>query len=284
MFVLDFRRAGYRITPTVMKINKNSLHQNTIKILRPDAQDIHAPPIRGSNQVFIADTTDGKLVFKLTTGKIARRNEQIGAALNRPSLPLPAPAAASCGAHHFETYPYISGKTLFQRCHEGLEAAKFNKIYEETINLTHNLSSVATSDFAHIELRYFHDITRENMARTIAPPVCSIVSNAVRFMNSGEQGVYHFGLTPKNILLDDNDHLAAVLDLDEVAIGNENFMFGIMLEGYKRFGGKSAYLFDAYKSITNGNLDRTRVNTQANTIAVAKKLLYQLSQITKNPR
>jgi hypothetical protein len=260
------------------------LHHDTIKVLRPDARDIHIPAVRGSNQVLIADTSDGKFVFKLTTRKIAIRTEQIGKTLKRPSLSLPAPAAASCGTHHFEIYPYIRGKTLFQRYHEGLEPAKFNKVYEETINLAHNLSSVAVSDFTHIELRYFHDMTMENMSRTIAPPVCSIVSRAVRFINSGKKSVYHFGLTPKNILLDDNDRLAAVLDLDEVAIGNENFMFGVMLEGYKRFGGKSEYLFDAYENIAKVNLDRARVNAQANTIAVTKKVLYRLSQITKAAR
>lgn len=264
-----------------MKKHNDSFYYEIVKSAHPAVHTVQQPVVRGSNKVMIAETTDEKLVFKFTAAEIARRNEQIGIELHRSALPVPKSSVATHNIYHFEVYPYIQGKTLFQRVGEGMNFSKINNVYEEMIDLVNSMSEIATASFDTIDFKYFHDITRANLARTSNPIVGNIVSTAVRFMNSGEQGIYHFGLTPKNILLDNNDKLIALLDLDEVAIGNENYMFGTMLEAYKRLGGNAKYLFDAYERITNNHLDRSRVNAQVNTIAAGKKMLYKLSQAFK---
>ncbi|MDR1338037.1 MAG: phosphotransferase [Rickettsiales bacterium] len=261
-----------------MKNCKDSFYYDAIHSVHPDVCGISNPLVRGaSRHVLIANTPSGAFVFKFGTQAIAYRNQQIGQTLRNSDIPAPAPTAMKHETHHFEVYPYIVGKTLFQSHREGLDRRKVNRVYEQLINLTENMSAIDTNCLESVPHKYFHDIALVTTTKTSGLIAGGVVSAAMRLMNSGRQGLHHFGLTPKNILVDDAGDFLAILDLDEVAIGNENYMFGTMLEAYNRLGGQSAYLFDAYERITGRHLDRKRISGQVGVIAAGKKFLYKLS-------
>ena len=96
----------------------------------------------------------------------------------------------------------------------------------------------------------------------------------VGIYNSDDYGIYHCGMTPKNVILDSDKKFHALLDLDEIAIADRNYAFAMMAAKYQKSGHNIMDLIQYYEEQTGIKLDHKKIKRIVETVNIGKHILY----------
>ena len=171
------------------------------------------PAVPGfAHAVYIVKTTDNKYICRFSNKATAKHNLNISKLLLSRNIKVP-----DVSVHEFEdlcceTYPFIDGKTFYERMLEGITDKEKDKIYEQLFDLSHKIASVQ------------YDSKSVNSHENI---FAKTAEKMFAFVNPHEKKALAYAdLNTKNVLLDKNDNVCALLDLDSV--DERNFSFGFV--------------------------------------------------------
>lgn len=251
----------------------------------PDAMhNLRIPAVRGSlNSVIIAKSgsDNSEFVYKHNHPKMAVKNAIVAQMLNARGITAPKITVCTYGTHCFEKYPIISGKTLYEHINSGMPNNKIRTVYHELVKTLAKMSGINFHPLVNMQYTYTYQVARANVSDVNNQLMGTLYSGAVRLMNTGNisnRGLYHCGITPKNVIIDDDWHIAGLVDMDEVAISDQHYAFAMMAAKYQQMGFNISELMDLYEQTTARKLNRARINAMCNITNMGKHVMWQLSQ------
>lgn len=232
---------------------------SAIRTALPDINGLRRPAVRGAlNTTFIASTPRGKFICKFNHRDMANKNAKFSQIMARAGVAIPTSTVHEYKGYWFEVYPMIPGKTLYECVENNQKNLNVIDVYEdvmqEFVKMT-TIPSIATLD--DIKFKHIHQVAYRNVSDMTSPIVAPIFAGAVRAMNmaGGHKGLYHCGITPKNIIVSDTNKFAGLVDLDDVAVAERDYAFGIMATQYANMGYRTDDLIDMYEGIQYYNQD-----------------------------
>lgn len=260
--------------------NKFEFYETVIHQTIPNVCRIALPNIRGAkDNVLFAKTTYGaKYTFKFSGYDSAMRNSRISHALIDAKIPVPEIHAFQCDGQWFEWYPTLAGDTLYECVGRGATKTELESIYHQAIYYIGKMSQI---DFSHIDfgnLKYAHQSARNDTSATNGVFMGNLVAMFVRLMSMGtpaNQGLYHHGMTPKNILVSQKGNISGLLDIDEVSVCNKNYAFGVLAAKATLIGMDVNALCDKYESLMGQKLNRNQISAIVAIQNLGRNILYK---------
>ena len=163
--------------------------------------------------VFLAKTQDSKTVFRFSSKSCALRNAEVSKVLTRHGFNVPAIEIKKFGSQYCEIYPLIEGLTLAERATQGISKEKLDRIYKQIIEISYGLAAIPLNE---IKSPYNTNIIWQEK-------VANLCYNIINF---SPRKICHTDLHDKNILLDNQDNICAILDLD--AINKGSFVLSVI--------------------------------------------------------
>lgn len=196
-------------------------HFLTIKQIYPDTISVTKPVTAGlAHDVYITETKNNKYICRFSTKTVAMHNLQISNLLTSNNIPVPKITVHEFKDYCCETYPFISGKTLHECILEGLSTDKLDNVYKQLFDMSYKISNIPCNN--------------------ILPASTTLASNVLRkliaFVNPSEQKLCHIDLHAKNILLNEQYDICAILDLDAFIQENIFVSYFIMMRDAKTYG------------------------------------------------
>lgn len=197
-----------------------------IRLIQNNIDDdvtIEKPKFSGMvHPVYIVTINGKKTIFRFSDEKCAKRNAIISKILKEYGITAPEIKIQKFGDIYCETYPFIDGITLYERSQRGLSQQQIDNIYNQIIGLCNKLSKIPTDKIPGNE-KYYQ--TRYKIKLLY-----------FKLMNMAPEKVYHQDLNPKNIILDKNDNLYAILDIDSINKAPMVLAFIELMQSGKYFG------------------------------------------------
>jgi len=244
-------------------------------------RSIWTPNIRGAkNNVLFAQTKYGmRYTFKFNGHDSAIRNSNVSRALINAGIPAPEIHAVQYAGKWFEIYHTLPGYTLHEYVGRGATKTELKSIYHQLLNYFAKMSEIDYSNIDFGNLKYAHQTALSDTTKTNGTLIGHVASALVHLMNIDaptDYGLYHHGLTPKNILVSSLcGNITGIIDIDEVGICNKNYAFAVMVTKAKLIGLDTDALFDEYEHMTGQKLNRTRVAAIVNIQNLGRNLLYR---------
>lgn len=251
----------------------------------PHAYNIKRPTLQGSLQsVFIAKSIDGHFVCKFNHKDLAQKNEIISKTMLSNGINVPAIKIYDDGGFFIEVYRFIPGKTLYEHIGNGLSSEKIQYVYHDIVDAFIKMGSLPTKALDGLKCSRTDQVAKANITDTNNRIIAAICSKAIKTVNNADQahkGLYHCGITPKNVILNDAGQFKAILDLDEAAIADKNYAFGMMVAKYQQLGQNINDLIDYYELKSGKKLNHKKVQRIANITNAGKSILWHISHLTK---
>jgi serine/threonine protein kinase len=171
---------------------KDLYGKRDVKISRPAFAGEH-------HQVYIVETDTHKTVFRLSSKECALKNFEVSRVLKKYGIPVPEIYVCTINnGKYCEMYDYIEGKTLYERHQEGISEETIKKIYTQLCDICLRMSAIPVKEVRKLHLH-----------------TCK-TDMFFKILNLSPSVIGHSDLNDKNILLDDNDNICAILDLDDI--------------------------------------------------------------------
>lgn len=247
-----------------------------------DAQNLRTPDVCGTkNNVIFADIGPKTRVFKFGDPVIIRKNAYISQIYRESKIPVPHISACQYKNIYFEEYEMLAGKTLFEAVRDGISKDKIKQIYREILDNMAKMRMISPHLLDNHPYKNVHVVAHEHVANVNSAMLGKICMALVYILNCGPQkdnAIFHSDITPKNTVVSDDGHLVGFLDMDSVAVGNINYMFGAMAIKYQMLGFDINELFDYYECVSGTKLNRVRIRAMANANNFGKKMLWMHTQ------
>ena len=252
-----------------------------INSLGQEVYEIKYPYIQGSlkNLVFI-NTDQGEYVCKANHKELAIKNMKISQIFLSKNIKVPEIRVCSYKNKWFEVYKMVHGKTLFEHITNGISKDKIKNVYKDLLKQFAKMSMVDPELIANYKYSRTYQIAKANISDVNNATMGTIFSGIIRLMNLDSEknrGIYHCGITPKNIILDNNGNFASLLDLDEIAIADKSYAFGAMAAKYQQMGFDITELFDEYELLTGQEINRKRIKFMSDLNNFGKSILWKTS-------
>lgn len=259
---------------------------SAVRCAVPYAYDIQEPTVRGSlNSVFIASSIDGKYVCKFNQKDLAQKNLIVSEVFNNAGIRVPNMKIMNYGNTWVEVYPFIKGHTMYELIGKGMSGIEVQSLYREIVDEFAKMDQI-DYNIINTDQKYAHQVAKSTISAANNIVVGTLFSGAVRLMNCGNKadlGLYHCGITPKNVIVKENGKLAGFVDLDEISVADKNYAFGMMAGKYQQLGFDPAELIEQYEQKTNKKLNHKKIHQIANLTNIGKYLLWRGSK-NKNTR
>jgi len=109
----------------------------------PEYLKIERPKILGKiHDIYIVTCPTQKIVFRFSTEQLAYHNQFASRFLKNTKVKTPNISVYRFDSDYCEVYPFISGKTLYERIQEGISKEKLDKIYIDIIKYLSDISSI----------------------------------------------------------------------------------------------------------------------------------------------
>lgn len=217
-------------------MNKSDKHISAIKQVYKNAESISGIKIAGYvHDVYVVEDSGQKYICRFSDKTTAQYDLHISKLLLSNNIPVPNISVHNFQDLYFETYNFINGKTLYERITEGISDEAKGKIYKQLFNWSLKISGIPYSP--------------------IKNPKESVWIKCIKYLfcltNPHEKPVLcHFDLHEKNVILDENDNVKALIDLDSVNLYTPTFAFTSMMAHAKRHGYTPDELITKYEQIT----------------------------------
>lgn len=169
------------------------LYGKNVQISQPICKGEHHP-------IYIVGTEKNKTVFRFSTKDCAFRNFKMSNLLRKHGISVPEVCVFRIDGKYCETYDFIEGKTLYERHMEGLSAEKVKNIYTQLFDICRKMARIPVSNVADLQLHTCK---------------CDMF---FKLLNNSPRIIGHCDLNDKNILLDKDDNICAILDLDGICL------------------------------------------------------------------
>lgn len=245
-------------------MNKNSnvptYYFQAIRSIIPYATKIERPCVPGNGHCtfIVQDNENNKYMFKFNDFDIVFKNIQFNKVLRKNGISVPNLEQHVYKAAWMETYQMIRGRTLYESVKDGLPNNMVHNVYHDIIEDFIKMSQIDIRELPKTEFAEIHQVTQHDVAANTSKLAAPLFAGAVRIMNHGKKddlGLYHCGITPKNIIVTPDGKYAGLIDMDDVAISNKNYAFGVMATQYERLGYNPNELIDMYEGISGEGLD-----------------------------
>ncbi|MDE6250822.1 MAG: hypothetical protein K2M34_04295 [Alphaproteobacteria bacterium] len=245
--------------------NKFEFYETAIRQTIPNVYRISLPTIRGNkDNVLFAQTTYGAhYTFKFNGFDSAMRNSSVSHALINAKIPVPDIHVFQCDGQWFEGYPTLRGDTLYECVGHGATKTELESIYHQAVYYLGQMSQIDYSNIDFGNLKYAHQSARNDTANTNGAIIGNLTAMFVGIMNIGmpaSYGLYHHGMTPKNILVSPKGIITGLLDIDEVSVCNKNYAFGVLAAKATLIGMNINALCSKYESITGQKLNHRQIS------------------------
>lgn len=256
---------------------------DTVAKVQPTANSVRPPKIPGSlNSVFIAKSgTNGhETVFKFNHRDMAIKNAIVAEILNDNGVPAPRINLYSDGAQWCEVYPLIPGRTLYECVNDGMSNQAIDAVYNELLELFRRMSKIDWRAVENIHGIHTHQVARTNITDVNNRAIAYLFSGAVRAVNNGdirERGLYHCGITPKNVIIGPGGYVAGLIDMDEVAIADKNYAFGMMAAKYQQLRGQTTPLINHYQELSGQILRHRSINAISRATNISKAVMWHMA-------
>ena len=184
-------------------MNKKDLQISEIKKIYPKTKDVFKLDTAGGyiHDIYVAiNQNEEKFICRFSPKNTAIHNLYASKLLTSYNINVPHVSLHKSGKEYCETYPFIKGKTFYERINEGISKEKQADIYMQMLNVACKISQIP------------YDCK-------VRPSVCLTYKIAGTFFNSlnfSDFVLCHTDLHAKNVILDEQDNLFALLDLDAV--------------------------------------------------------------------
>lgn len=259
------------------KYNKQN-YIDAIQSVYPESWFIRQPEITGSvGTVYLAETPEGTIVCKFNNKKQITRNQSISQLLRTHNLPLPQTQEHIFSDLFFESYKYDPGKTLYERMQNDMTPAQIFDAYKQSMVIQSKISCIdpRTADTNWKEYAYetfAHRKTIENIHVNFA-----IFDKIYKFLSTHSNlKLLHNDIQPKNIILDDDLKLSSIIDLDTVALCNENFSVLRALRNYP-LNNYSEYM-DCYEDTVKRKLNRNAIMQGLNMVQQLRNIRHTVQK------
>ena len=197
-------------------------HLAHITKIYPNAINVLKLPIDGLvHDIYIVQNNNGKkFVCRFSTPDIAYHNEVISKLLSVHGINVPNVSLYKTGAEYCETYPFISGKTLHERLIDGIPEKQKDKIYQQLFDISNRISQIPYTN---------HTKHKDGFSQQVK-------TNIAKRINHGSVLLCHNDLQAKNVILDENDNVFALVDLDSVYPEHNAFSLIQMMQNAHNYG------------------------------------------------
>lgn len=260
-----------------MSPKKQKFYYDAICSVYPDATGIHTPRLLGSlNNVLMAETGSGERVFKFSDKDLVIKNAKVSYLYNKYQIPVPQITPQYYKDLCFEDYEKISGTTLYEAIKDGIGADQVKSVYRQVVDLLYKMEKIHPDALGNGNMHAAHTIAAKHTIKTHGLLIGQMVWATVYLANNNSRdkfskGIYHFDLSPKNILISDDGQLKALLDMDSVGICSFPFAFGMLAARYQQYGMDITDLFKYYNTLNDEGLDYDAIKR----IAKIRSLLFQ---------
>lgn len=244
---------------------------------------IRTPKIRGSlDSVFISKSQSSRIeyVYKFNHPALALKNAVVARMLNDHGIPAPEINIHLNSGQCFEQYRIIPGKTLYECIGDGMDSSAIDSVYAEILAMFYKMSMINWRSIDSMKYSKTHHVAKINISDVNNPFVGNLFSRAVQLMNIGTEsnrGLYHCGITPKNIIIDPDGHVAGLVDMDEVAIADKNYAFGMMAAKYYQLRGQINNLIDQYELISGQTLNAPKIRSISTVTNFGKYIMWHMA-------
>lgn len=257
-----------------------------IRSVIPYAYDIKQPKVQGSlRSVFIVKSIDGTFVCKFNHRDLALKNAAVSKVFNEAGINVPNMSVAQHDGTWMEVYKLIPGKTLYEHVGAGLSDEKLQYIYHSIVDYFAKMDALSPAELNGQRINLTHQVAKINISDTNNAVFGTLFSGAVRLMNNYGRdtiGLYHCGMTPKNIILDDNAEFSGFVDMDEAAVADKNYAFGMMAAKYKQLGHNPMDLVYYYEDISGNKLNHKKIKKITDLTNLGKSILWHSAGHSKS--
>lgn len=236
----------------------NTKDDNLLKIkqIYPQLSAIYKPATIGNmHDVYIVEQGSDKFICRFTDSLTAIHNLKVSCSLSAHNIPVPKTEVFAFDGDWCETYPLIVGKTLHERLMEGLKGEKLDNIYQQLINISRKISEVP------------YDATFNNTA----PIISKIARKIFASLNPSDKKLVHADLHAKNIVLDNEDNICAILDLDDICPESSSVADIGIMKGAKSYG----YTIQKFKDF-GIKCDTNKIEKQLKVFFALRKAYYAM--------
>ena len=260
-------------------------HFSAIRSVIPYAFDITQPKIPGSlRSVFVAHSADGDFICKFNHRNLAVKNAIVANAMSQCGIKVPNISVHNYKDKWFEVYPIIPGKTLYENIGAGMPRDQVESVYADIVRAFAKMDIISPNILADVKCKHSYQVAKINITDANNAVFAFVFSGAVRYMNQTSpenRGIYHCGITPKNIILDENGKFSGLVDMDEVAIADKNYAFGMMAAKYQQLGQNPENLINQYEMQTGRKLDRQKIKIISDMTNMGKAILWRTNHLIR---
>ena len=198
-------------------------------------QSVSLPAVSGFvHNVYIVETSDGKYICRFSDKNTASYNTQTSKLLLSHGINVPDISMHKIQDLYCETYRFINGKTLYERLIEGMSQENKEKVYKQVFDILCKINKI-----------------KSNIKVKPSIYTClRLVENMFALLNPQEKKVLcHNDLHARNIILDQNDNLYALIDVDSIYYCEPSFAFMTILSHAKLYGYQSDTLIKLYNQL-----------------------------------
>lgn len=251
---------------------KFDVYLPAIQSALPGTYCIHFPIVRDKlHQVFIANTNNGEYICKFNYKDIVMKNMKISSLLSENNIKGPESTAHVYKSYWFEVYKMIPGKPLCEFIDAGLPKEQIQKIYKSVVKEFIKISKIDYNTFSHYACKNIHDVVKLKFSNKYNSVIGYILGRLVFLLNASKKqkvSLYHCGISPKNILLDNNGKFVSLINLEDIAIASKNYAFSVMASEYKKLGLDVSDLFKIYEQKSGKKLNKNYIKI------IAKSLIF----------
>lgn len=251
----------------------------------PNAYSIRQPQIPGSlRSVFLTDEGNETYVYKFNHFEMGIKNVVVSTLMREQGIHVPNVCLLKQNGHYIEKYNIIPGKTLYEHIGAGMPDDKIRTIFYEAVDSFVKMSNINAAILECYPCARVDQIAKQNVSDVNGFIAAKLVSSAIRLANkcdTKDLGLYHTNITPKNIIVSPDGHLAGIIDMDEVALCDKNYAFASMAAKYQQLNFNIDELVDRYEQMSLQPLNRTKIAKIANLNNIVKNILWRLSQNKK---
>ncbi len=251
---------------------------DAIRSVYPQAKNIRQPDVIGRvGTVLLAETDEGTTVCKFNDMNIIQHNYKISQLLRQLDVSVPKIKTHMFCDAFFETYKYCPDKTLHEFIQQGISKKQIFDIYKQTMYAQKEISEIPHKKLDLGWGKYAYEIFTYNKMQ-IAPKITTKIKGCLyrMFSTKGQQVLSHNDIQPKNLLVNNDMQLTALIDLDSVALCNENFSVLQTLYAYP--SDNYVEYIECYQDITKHKLNQRAILTGLGILQQLRKCKHAIQR------
>ncbi len=268
-----------------MAKNPHAEFYNIVSAIAPNANAIRTPHVPGRlDTVFFADMPGLTRVYKFNQPGLAAKNMMVSRIFNEHAIPCPHIISAPYKNQWYEAYNLIPGQTLYEYIGGGMDAKKIRLIFMDAVREFAKMDAISLKTEKLRPEWNICDVAKKNLVQTNGKIVGEFFAGLVKLLNIGkrcDRGLYHCGITPKNIIVSDDGNFAGFVDLDEAGIADKHYAFSVIAAKWQLLGMPLNELLDFYTDECGGQINRRRVSVMANANNLGRNMLWRHAVKTK---